>query len=172
MNDNSQTPRGEAETAVIRTQTATVIRLLLAGGKLGSGVMISGGDRLDAAQRRSVAETANAERMDLLHLEFGHGADGSYGLVGIVLICPRAGVCHTHTDCRLYVCERGASAMILPQPHVRGAFRLAKHELIHVSYRPSDEAAGIARATDLIPMPDAASTNDTDAFQMIEVVAA
>ena len=36
--------------------------------------------------------------------------------------------------------------MILPKPHVRGSFRLAPGEIIHVDRKPADVDEGVVRA--------------------------
>jgi hypothetical protein len=60
---------------------------------------------------------------------------------------PRSrGICHGQTDRQLYLSETGGRVVIVPLPHVRGLFRLSSSELIHVDRKPSDTAAGVARA--------------------------
>ena len=172
MNDNDPIPRSDAEFAIIRIQTTAVTRLLLGRGKLGSGTIISAGDRLGMERRIALGQAAVASNTDLVHLEFGYDAHGDYRLCGIILILPRDGRVFIQTECQLYVGKPGSRALILPQPHVCGAFRLAKHEVIHQPGKPADPAAGIARAARLLDANTPADLATDRRFQLLDVASA
>lgn len=172
MNDNDPIPRSDAELAIIRTQTTAVTRLLLGRGKLGNGAIISAGDRLGMERRIALGQAAVASNTDLVHLEFGYDAHGDYRPRGIVLILPRDGQVYIQTDCQLYVGKPGSRALILPQPHVRGAFRLAKHELIHQPGKPANPATGIARAARLLGDTTPADLAADRRFHLLDVASA
>lgn len=130
---------------IIRDTVVAVTRLLLGQRKLKRGVSVVGGPALNIVGRANLARIAVTSDTDLVHLGFGHDADGRYGLTSITLMCPRDGVCHGKTDCTLWVSKAGSRAIILPQSGHRGSFRMTPREIVQLPDRPQDEADGAAR---------------------------
>ena len=63
------------------------------------------------------------------------------------MFLPRDGRCHIQSGCRLWLSKSGNRALIFPQAHVRGHFRLAPREIVHIDNKPADDLSeGIERA--------------------------
>ncbi|MEH3104983.1 MAG: hypothetical protein PGN12_13895 [Sphingomonas phyllosphaerae] len=61
---------------------------------------------------------------------------------------PRDGRCHIQSGCRLWLSKAGSRGLILPQAHVRGYFRLAPREIVHIDSKLADDLSdGIERAS-------------------------
>lgn len=100
--------------------TRAVVKLLLGSRKLKPGVVITGGDPLGIEDKIEMGRHAVETDADLLHLEYRVGPTPS--LTGI--------------------------AMFLPQAHVRGHFRLAPREIVHIDGKPAEDMSeGIERAS-------------------------
>lgn len=126
--------------------TRAVVRLLLGTRKLKPGVAVTAGDPLDIDGRIRLGRQAVDTDTDLMHLEFLAGANPA--LTGVTLVLPRNGRCHIQTQCRLWLSQSGNRGVIVPQPHVRGHFRLAPGEIVHVDREPADDLNdGIERAS-------------------------
>ena len=126
-----------ATTAIIRAHVEAVTKMLLGNAKMKPGVAITGGDTLDRKQQTRFAQMAAASATDLIHLEFREDPTGTYGLSGICVIVPRENGCYVYSGCKLWVGEGHDGARILPQPEVRGHFRLLSDELLHIDGKPS-----------------------------------
>ncbi len=129
----------------VRRHVAAVTHMLLCNRTMKPGAAIIAGDALGIEGRLALARQANVSGHDLVYLHFGDTAEG-YGLTTISIVVARDGICLGQTDCRLYLPKAGARAMILPQAHVRGLFRLSPGELLHIDRKPADAEDGIARA--------------------------
>lgn len=128
------------------TITRAVVRLLLGTRKLKPGVAVTAGDPLDIDGRIWLGQQAVDTDTDLVHL--GYVAGPNPALTGITLFVPRYGRCHIQTHCRLWLPKSGNRGVIVPQPHVRGHFRLAPDEIVHVDRKPADDLNdGIERAS-------------------------
>lgn len=126
--------------------TRAVVRLLLGTRKLKPGVAITAGDPLDIEGRIRLGRHAVDADTDLVHLEYLTGPNPA--LTGVTLFLPRDGRFHIQTGCRLWLSHSGNRGVIVPQPHVRGHFRLAPGELVHVDRKPAEDMSdGIERAS-------------------------
>ncbi|MEN2786756.1 hypothetical protein ACFOKI_01345 [Sphingomonas qilianensis] len=130
---------------IVRKHTAAVTSMLLGSRLLKPGTAITAGDQLDIAGRLQIAQVAREADADLVHLQFADTADG-FCLSSIFIVMVRNGLCFGQPSCRLYLSKFGSRAVLLPQANVRGHFRLAPGEIIHVERKPDDVEAGIARA--------------------------
>ncbi|RDE05972.1 hypothetical protein [Sphingomonas aracearum] len=90
-------------------------------------------------------QMAQALGKDIIFIACGDTETG-YGLTEVMIAAVRNGICHVQSGCSLYLPKAGARAVILPQPHVRGHFRLAPGELIQIDRKPADVEDGVARA--------------------------
>ncbi len=129
----------------VRRHVAAVTQMLLCNRTMKPGAAIIASDALGIEGRLALAHQANISGHDLVYLHFGDTPIG-YGLTNISIVVARDGICLGQTDCRLYLPKAGARAMILPQDHVRGLFRLSPGELLHIDRKPADAEDGIARA--------------------------
>ena len=131
----------------VRRHVAAVTQMLLCNRAMKPGAAIIAGDALGIEGRLALAlaHQANVSGRDLVYLHFSDTPIG-YGLTNISIVVARDGICLGQTDCRLYLPKAGARAMILPQAHVRGLFRLSPGELLHIDRKPADAEDGIARA--------------------------
>jgi hypothetical protein len=126
--------------------TRAVVRLLLGTRKLKPGVFVTAGDPLDIDGRIWLGQQAVDADIDLVHVEYLTGP--SPALTGVMLFLPRGGRCHIQTGCRLWLSQSGKRGAIVPQSHVRGHFRLAPGEIVHVDRKPADDLNdGIERAS-------------------------
>lgn len=126
--------------------TRAVVKLLLGTRKLKPGVAITGGDRLEIEDQIKIGHHAVETDADVLHLEFRTGP--TLALIGIAMFLPRDGRCHIQSGCRLWLSKSGNRRLILPQAHVRGHFRLAPREIVHIDGKPADDLSeGIERAS-------------------------
>lgn len=127
--------------------TRAIVKLLLGSRKLRPGVVITGGDPLGIEDKIEMGRHAVETSSDLLHLEFRNRPTPA--LTGIALFLPRDGRCHIQSGCRLWVSKAGSRGVILPQAHVRGHFRLAPREIVHIDGKPADDLSeGVERASD------------------------
>ncbi|WP_342657214.1 hypothetical protein NPJ82_09750 [Sphingomonas sp. NY01] len=133
------------KTAIIRCYTEAVAQMLVGSRAMKPGAAILAGEMGGAEGRRRMGAIAHSSGNDLVYLDFADGEDG-YHLTDITLCAVRDGICHLQTDCRLYLSRNGSRAIILPQPGIRKAYRLAPGELIQMSSQPADRDEGIARA--------------------------
>lgn len=126
--------------------TRAVVKLLLGNRKLKPGVAITGGDPLEIEDQIKMGRHAVETDADVLHLEYRTGSNPA--LTGITMFLPRDGRCHIQSGCRLWVSKAGNRGLILPQDHVRGHFRLAPREIVHIDGKPAaDLSEGIERAS-------------------------
>lgn len=126
--------------------TRAVVRLLLGTRKLKPGVAITAGDPLDINGRIWLGQQAVDTDTDLVHVQYL--TDPIPALTGITLFLPRDGRCHIQTGCRLWLSQSGNRGVIVPQPHVRGHFRLAPSEIVHIDRKLADDLNdGIERAS-------------------------
>lgn len=132
-------------TDIIRTHVQAVTAMLLGGRKMKNGVAIVGGAPLDVEGRMGVGNMAKEAGTDIVHLAFDR-ADNRLGLSGINLFAVRDDICFIQTRCQLWLPRTGTRALILPQAHVCGQFRLSPRELIHIPGKPIDIEQGIERA--------------------------
>lgn len=140
--------RDMTNTTAIRQHVAAVTRLLLGKQTMQLGVAILGGEPLKSESRLELARMAAESRTDLVHLEFGTAEDDALEIVGINLVAPREARCYFHTGCRLWLGASARRALILPQCHIRGHFRLTADELIHVDGKPANGyGSGMLRAS-------------------------
>lgn len=129
----------------VRRHVAAVTQMLLCNRTMKPGAAIIAGDALGIEGRLALAHQANVSGHDLVYLHFADTSEG-YGVTNISIVVARDGICLGQTDCCLYLPKAGARAMILPQAHVRGLFRLSPGELLHIDHKPADAKDGIARA--------------------------
>lgn len=126
--------------------TRAVVKLLLGTRKLKPGVAITGGDPLEIEDQIKMGRHAVETDADVLHLEFCNRPTPA--LIGIGMFLPRDGRCHIQSGCRLWLSKAGNRGLILPQDHVRGHFRLAPREIVHIDGKPDDDLSeGIERAS-------------------------
>lgn len=126
--------------------TRAVVRLLLGTRKLKPDVAVTAGDPLDIDGRIRLGQQAVDTDTDLVHVEYL--TDPIPALTGVTLFLPRGGRCHIQTGCRLWLSQSGNRGVIVPQPHVRGHFRLASSEVVHIDRKPADDLNdGIERAS-------------------------
>ena len=126
--------------------TRAIVKLLLGNRKLKPGVFITGGDPLGIEDKIEMGRHAVETSSDLLHLEFRNRPTAA--LTGIALFLPRDGRCHIQSGCHLWLSKAGNRGLILPQAHVRGHFRLAPREIVHIDSKPADDLSdGIERAS-------------------------
>lgn len=126
--------------------TRAVVKLLLGTRRLKPGVAITGGDPLGIEDKIDMGRHAVETSSDLLHLEYRAGSNPA--LTGIALFLPRDGRCHIQSGCYLWLSKAGNRGLILPQAHVRGHFRLAPREIVHIDGKPADDLCdGIERAS-------------------------
>ncbi|WP_322963865.1 hypothetical protein [Sphingomonas fuzhouensis] len=126
--------------------TRAVVKLLLGARKLKPGVVITGGDPLGVEDKIEMGRHAVETDADLLHLEYRAGPNPA--LTGIALFLPRDGRCHIQSGCHLWLSKSGNRGLILPQAHVRGHFRLAPREIMHIDGKPAEDLSeGIGRAS-------------------------
>ena len=126
--------------------TRAVVKLLLGTRKLKPGVAITGGDPLEIEDKIKMGRHAVETDADVLHLEYRDRPNPA--LTGIALFLPRGGRCHIQSGCRLWLSKAGNRGLILPQAHVRGHFRLAPREIVHVDSKPAEDLSdGIERAS-------------------------
>lgn len=130
----------------IRDHLSAVRRMLLGGSRFRDGVVLTGGDVLDAGQKLALAHGVAVSDADLIHLEFDHDDRGTYRLRSLVLMLPRDGVVHLKSDCWLWLSKSGKRTLVLPPAGHLGAFQLEPGELVQVLQRPADEKAGLVRA--------------------------
>ncbi|WP_288338648.1 hypothetical protein [uncultured Sphingomonas sp.] len=133
--------------AILQAHTVAATRLLLGKHKMRHGVVVTGGKELDFEARTEMAHAVLRSNLDMVALEFGTTADGQFGRTGITIYLPRDGFCRVYANCNLWLSKAGNRAVILPQPKLRGHFRLSPRELIHIDGKPTDDTAdGIRRA--------------------------
>lgn len=126
--------------------TRAVVKLLLGTRKLRPGVVITGGDPLEIEDQIKMGRHAVETDADVLHLEYRDRPTPA--LTGITMFLPRDGRCHIQSGCRLWQSKSGNRGLILPQAHVRGHFRLAPREIVHIDGKPADDLnKGIERAS-------------------------
>ncbi|WCP73511.1 hypothetical protein [Sphingomonas hankookensis] len=126
--------------------TRAVVKLLLGTRKLKPGVAITGGDPLEIEDQIKMGRHAVETDADVLHLEYRTGSNSA--LTGITMFLPRDGRCHIQSGCRLWVSKAGNRGLILPQDHVRGHFRLAPREIVHIDGKPAEDLSnGIERTS-------------------------
>ena len=133
------------KTDIVRRHVEAVTQLLLGNRTLKPGAMIIAGEVAGDDGPIALARMAQAVGKDIVFLAFGDTATG-YGLTEVMIGAVRNGICHVQPGCHLYLLKAGTRAMILPQPHVRGFFRLSPGELIQVDRKPTDVEDGVARA--------------------------
>jgi hypothetical protein len=133
------------KTEIVRRHIEAATQMLLGNRTLKPGALIIAGELTGIEGRLALARLAETSGKDIVFLGFADTADG-YGLTNISIVAARDGICHGQTDCQMYLPKTGARAVILPQPHVRGFFRLSPGELIHVDRKPADVEEGVARA--------------------------
>jgi hypothetical protein len=99
--------------------------------------------------RRSTlsGEMAVETDIDTVHLEFAIDADGLPEMTGINLVLPRKPICFIQSECRLSLLSGQDSAMIMPQDHVRGHFKILPGEIFQAASKPSALSRGISRET-------------------------
>ena len=134
-------------TAAARANLAAVSKMLLGNRTLRPSAALLAGERLDQLARLRLGQMACDAQADLVHLTFEEQA-GETVMTDISIFVPRDRICFSHPGCRLWLSPTGSRALLLPQPHVRGSFRLAPGEIIHLPFKPADVDAeqGIARA--------------------------
>jgi hypothetical protein len=126
--------------------TRAVIKLLLGNRKLKPGIAITGGDPLEIEDQIKMGRHAVETDADVLHLEFRTGPNPA--LTGIAMFLPRDGRCHIQSGCHLWLSKSGNRGLILPPAHVRGHFRLAPREIVHVDSKPAEDLSeGVERAS-------------------------
>ena len=126
--------------------TRAVVKLLLGSRKLKPGVIITGGDPLEIEDKIEMGRHAVETDADVLHLEYRDRPNPA--LTGIAMFLPRDGRCHIQSGCHLWLSKSGNRWLILPQNHVRGHFRLAPREIVHIDGKPADDLSdGIERAS-------------------------
>lgn len=130
---------------IVRRHVEAVTELLLGNRMLKPGAMIIAGELTGGDGTIALGQLAQAMGKDIAFLAFGDTADG-YRLNDVSIVAVRNGICHVQPGCRLYLPKAGVRATILPQPHVRGHFRLSPGELIQVDRKPADVEDGVARA--------------------------
>lgn len=135
------------QNAIIHAHVAAVSAMLLGNRRLKPSAGLVAGDRLDPLARLTVGQIACDAQADLVHIGFEEEA-GETVMTDISIFVPRDRICFSHLGCRLWLSKTGSRALLLPQPHVRGSFRLAPGEIIHLPFKPADADAeqGIARA--------------------------
>ncbi|PCG14261.1 MAG: hypothetical protein DI530_04775 [Sphingomonas sp.] len=133
------------DTAILRAYAAAVSVLLLGNRRLKPSAGLLAGDRLDPLARLSIGQMACDAQTDLVHLGFEEQA-GVTEMTDISIFVPRDQICWSHLGCRLWLSKSGTRALLLPQPHVRGSFRLAPSEILHLGFKPLDIEDGVARA--------------------------
>ena len=127
--------------------TRAVVKLLLGNRRLKPGVVITGGDALEIEDKIEMGRHAVETDADVLHLEYRDRPNPA--LTGITMFLPRDGRCHIQSGCRLWLSKSGNRGLILPQAHVRGHFRLAPREIVHIDGKPAEDLSeGIERASD------------------------
>jgi hypothetical protein len=134
------------KTDIVRHHVEAVTKMLLGNRTLKPGAMIIAGEVTSSDGTIALGQMAMALGKDIVFLAFGDTATG-YGLIDIATAAVRGGICHVQAGCHLYLPKAGTRAMILPQPHVRGHFRLSPGELIQIDRKPADVEDGVARAT-------------------------
>ena len=133
------------KSTIIRRHTEAVAQMLVGSRAMKPGAAILAGEMGGAEGRLRIGAIAHSSGNDMVYLDFADGEAG-YQLTGITLCAVRDGICHLQTDCRLYLSRNGSRAIILPQPGIRKAYRLAPGELIQLAHQPADRDEGIARA--------------------------
>lgn len=133
------------KTEIVRRHVEAVTQMLLGNRTLMPGAMVVAGEVTGGDGPIVLAQMAQSIGKDIVFLAFGDTESG-YALVDITIVAVRNGICHVQPGCRLYLSKAGARAIILPQPHVRGHFRLAPSELVQRERKPDDIANGVARA--------------------------
>jgi hypothetical protein len=132
-------------TAAARAHLAAVSTMLLGNRTLRPSAALLAGHRLDPLARLRLGQMACDAQTDLVHLTFEEQV-GETVMTDISIFLPRGRFCFSHPGCRLWLSKTGSRALLLPQPHVRGSFRLAPGEIIHLPFKPNDAKQGIARA--------------------------
>jgi hypothetical protein len=132
-------------TAAARAHLAAVSTMLLGNRMLRPSAALLAGHRLDQLARLRLGQMACDAQADLVHLTFEEQA-GETIMTDISIFVPRDRICFSHPGCKLWLSKTGSRALLLPQPHVRGSFRLAPGEIIHLPFKPTDAEQGIARA--------------------------
>ena len=136
-----------AEDAVMAAYVRALIKLLLGNLKMQTGVAITAGDPLDREGYIDMAHRAVLTNTDLLHIEFGSIADGTFGPVQMTAVLPRDEGCQVETGCKLWLSATGNRAVILPRPTSVGHFRFTQREIVHKAGKPSENlAAGVELA--------------------------
>ncbi len=126
--------------------TSAVVKLLLGTRKLKPGVAITAGDALGIEDQIKMGRHAVETNADVLHLAFRTGP--APALTDVVVFLPRDGLCHIQTGCRLWLSKAGNRGRVMPQPQVRGHFRLAPSEILHIDGKPADDLNdGLERAS-------------------------
>lgn len=126
--------------------TQAVVKLLLGTRKLKPGIAITAGDALGIEDQIKMGRHAVETNADVLHLAFRTGL--APALTDVAMFLPRGGFCHIQTGCRLWLSRAGNRGRVMPQPHVRGHFRLAPGEIIHIDGKPAEDLSeGIERAS-------------------------
>ncbi|KTW10422.1 MULTISPECIES: hypothetical protein [Sphingomonas] len=126
--------------------TRAIVKLLLGSRKLKPGVVITGGDPLGIEDQIKMGRHAVEIDADVLHLEYRNHPTPA--LTSIALFLPRDGRCHIQSGCRPWLSKSGNRGLILPQAHVRGHFRLAPREIVHIDGKPADDLSeGVERAS-------------------------
>lgn len=154
------------EDLYIRDHVIAVTRLLLGNRKLKDGVVVTGGKVLALERKLALGQTVAASGADLIHLEFDHDDCGAYRLHSLLLMAPRDGIVYVKSDCQLWLSRTGKRALVLPPPGHLGAFRLAPAEIVQVVQRPTDEAAGQARAHDRLAKLVAGGSGQASGFSV------
>ena len=133
------------KTEIVRRHVEAVTQMLLGNRTLMPGAMIVAGEMTGGDGPMVLAQMAQAIGKDIVFLAFSDTESG-YALAAITTVAVRDGICHVQPGCSLYLSKAGARAIILPQSHVRGHFRLAPGELIQRERKPDDVENGVARA--------------------------
>jgi hypothetical protein len=133
------------KTEIVRRHIEAATHMLLGNRTLQPGAMIIAGELTGMDGQIALAQLAKRLGKDLVFLTFADTADG-YCLTDISIVAVRYGICHAQMGCRVYLPKSCARAVILPQAHVRGFFRLAPGELLHIDRKPANIEDGVARA--------------------------
>ncbi len=133
------------QTTIVRRHVEAVTAMLLGNRILQPGAMIVAGELTGADGPIALGRLATAMGRDIVFLAFGDTADG-YRLTDIAIVAMRGGICHVQMGCRLYLPKAGNRAVMLPQSHVRGHFRLSPGELLQIDRKPADVDDGVTRA--------------------------
>lgn len=131
---------------IIRKHVEAIVALTLGNRRMKSSLAILAGEPMDMAAHVQLAQLGAMSHTDSLYVEFDGVDTPTPVMTGITIIAPRDMVCHIQTGCQLYLSKSGTRAVLLPKDNVRGLFRAAPGEIIHIDRKPIDAEAGILRA--------------------------